>query len=140
MAQLNFSNETPFNSPPPEKNSVPILSELSDCYKLWHGYLVNLPRHTKFTLGTKLDHLFVELLELTLAASYASRDKKIEIIQNLSAKFDALKFLLKILWEIGGLNNQKYSLLSQKLKLIGQQIGGWQNYCKNKPPLSAREN
>lgn len=94
-----------------------------------------MPRHTRFTIGSRTDNLFTECLELTLFAGYASRDKKAETIQKLSAKFDALKFFLKLLWEIKGLNNQKYALLSQQLSVIGQMLGGWLNLFKNKPPL-----
>lgn len=109
--------------------------ELEKGYKLWHGYLNNLPRHTKFTLGTKIDNLFAECLELALTAGYANKEEKAQLIKKLSAKFDALKFFLKILWEIKGLNDQKYICLSQILSSIGKMIGGWQNYFKNKPPL-----
>jgi len=104
--------------------------ELDKGYKLWHGYLNNLPRHTKFTLGVRIDNLFSECLELALTAGYASKEDKKIFIQELSAKFDALKFFLKILWEIKGLNSQKYTNLSQILFCIGKMIGGWQNFFK----------
>ncbi|MFH1292408.1 MAG: four helix bundle protein [bacterium] len=55
---------------------------------------------------------------------------KLEYIQKLNSKFDALKFFLKILWEIKGISNQKYADLSQLLASIGKMIGGWQNYFK----------
>jgi len=126
-------------SPPPHLagGDMPILTELNEGYKLWHGYLNNLPRHTKFTLGEKIDNLFTECIELTLLAGYAGKEEKPQFVKKLSAKFDALKFFLKTLWEIGGLGQQKYISLSQTLASIGRMIGGWQNlYKKTPPPIS----
>lgn len=115
-------------------NDIPILTELSEGYKLWHGYLNNLPRHTKFTLGAKIDNLFTECIELALLAGYASKEEKPQFVNKLSAKFDALKLFIKILWEIGGLGQQKYIRLSQLLSGVGKMIGGWQNLYKKTPP------
>lgn len=58
-------------------------------------------------------------------AGYAAQDKKAEIIRRLSVKFDALKFFLKLLWEIKALDTNRYTLLSQQLMQIGKMIGGW---------------
>jgi len=91
-----------------------------------------LPRHTKFTLGTKIYNLFTDCIELSLIAGYASKKDKLNYIQKLSSKFDALKFFLKILWEIKGITDQKYADLTQQLTPIGKMIGGWQNHFKFK--------
>ena len=97
---------------------------------MWHSYFNNLPRHTKFTLGTKIDNLFTDCLELSLTAGYTKKEEKGKLILKLSTKFDALKFFLQLLWEIGGINNKKYSDLSQQLSVIGRMIGGWINSPK----------
>lgn len=109
---------------------LPIIVELGVCYKLWHEYLVNLPRHTRFTLGEKIDNAFVDCLEMALMAGYAAPDKKAEIIRRLSVKFDTLKFFLKLLWEIKALDNKKYSTISVRLNEIGKMIGGWMKFVK----------
>ncbi|MEK7508734.1 MAG: four helix bundle protein, partial [Patescibacteria group bacterium] len=121
-------------------DNFPILTKLSEGYKLWHKYFNNLPRHTKFTLGAKIDNLFTGCLELALLAGYAGRDKKPEIIRQLNAKFDALKFFLKLLWEIKGINDQKYISLSGPLAQTGKMLGGWLNFFKNKPPPQSEGN
>jgi len=58
----------------------------------------------------------------------------------LSDKFDVLKFFIQLLWEIGGLNNKKYSDLSQQLAMIGKMIGGWLNPPKEKPASNSTGN
>ncbi|MBI5222499.1 MAG: four helix bundle protein [Candidatus Magasanikbacteria bacterium] len=137
MYQFNFNNKNfeTIKPPPPRLagGDIPILTKLNESYKLWHGYFNHLPRHTKFTLGTKIDNLLTECLESALIARYAKKEEKLKCVQQLSAKFDALKFFLKLLWEIGGLNDQKFSALSQLLALIGQMIGRWMGSFEEKP-------
>ena len=141
MQQLDLHNKNIGTINPPPRlagGDIPIITKLSESYKLWHSYFNDLPRHTKFTLGTKIDNTLTECLELALIASYTKKEGKLKCIQQLSAKFDTLKFFLKLLWEIGGLNKKRFSDLSQLLALIGQMIGGWLELFKEKPvPNSA---
>ena len=108
-----------------DSTDLPIITKLSSAYKLWHGFLVHLPRLTRFSLGSKIDSYFVDCLELALLAGYASRQGKSDYIRKLSAKLDSLKFFLKILWELKALDNKKYINLSTQLAEIGKMIGGW---------------
>ncbi len=110
----------------PDSNDLPIITKFSSAYKLWHSYLVHLPRLTRFTLGTKIDAYFIECLELSLLAGYAPRESKSAYLRKLSAKLDCLKFFLKILWELKALDQNKYISLSALLAEAGKMVGGWQ--------------
>ncbi len=101
---------------------------------MWHGYLDDLPRLTRYTLGIKIDNLFTDCLELSLLAGYSSRPEKLVVVQKLSTKIDALKFFLKVLWEIKVLENKKYNALSLSLVEIGKMAGGWLASLKKTPP------
>ncbi|MDD2758466.1 MAG: four helix bundle protein [Patescibacteria group bacterium] len=128
MDQSTLHIKTNLSTPPQgnlDASKLPIVIKLSVSYKQWHEYLIALPRHTRFTIGSKIDSLFADCLELSLMAGYAPRDKKSEVARRLSVKFDALKFFLKLLWEIKGLDNRKYTTLSPHLNEIGKMIGGW---------------
>ena len=76
-------------------------------------------------MGTRVDNLFTDCLELSLYAGYAEKKEKPVVIKKLSVKFDALKFFLKLLWEIKALDNKKYTTLSASLAEVGKMIGGW---------------
>jgi len=106
-------------------NDLPIVAKLNTSYKLWHGFLIKLPRLTRYTLGVKVDNLFSDCLELSLIAGYTARAEKYLAIQKLSIRLDLLKFFLKVLWELKGLDNQKYTTFSVQLTEIGKMIGGW---------------
>jgi len=123
---LDFHNSSPKLS----AEETPIIIKLNESYKLWHSFLIHIPRLTRYTLGAKIDNIFTECLELSLLAGYSAKETKFPIVQKLSVKFDALKFFLKLLWEIKALDNKKYAALSQPLAEIGKMIGGWLNSLK----------
>ena len=115
-------------------SDLPILTKLSDSYKLWHDFLTSLPRLTRYTLGIKIDNLFTECLELTILAGYSARSEKLSIVQKLSTKIDAVKFFLKLLWEIKLLDSKKYAAISTSLVEIGKMAGGWLTSLKKETP------
>ncbi len=76
-------------------------------------------------MGTKIDSLFLETIELTIRAGNSDRLEKMVCLKNASAKLDLLKFFLQIAWEIKSLDNKRYILISEKTNEIGRMLGGW---------------
>lgn len=103
---------------------------------MWHSFLPNLPRLTRYTLGVKIDELFVELLEITFTAKYAKREDKLKFLEKLSHKLDNLKFFITLLWEAKGLSASKYGQLSQKLSAVGKMTGKWLQLFKKEAPAN----
>ena len=94
-------------------------------YKLWQAYLPHFPKTSRYTLGEKIDSLFVEIIENIVIASYLSRQEKLPYLKNGLVKIDVLKFFLQVAWEIKALDNKKFIELSEKLIEIGKMLGGW---------------
>lgn len=130
MAQTNFHTVN-FNSN--KQEDIPIIAKLNEAYKLWHSFLIHLPKITRYTLGEKIDNLFTGCLEIALLASYRPKDKKMELIEQLNAKFDTLKFFIKLLWEIKEIDTNKLTTLSIPLTEVGRMIGGWMKLFKENP-------
>lgn len=89
---------------------------------------------TRYTLGVRIDILFADCLELALRAKYGTREEKRVFLEQLSARFDSLKFFLQLLWEIGALEDKQYLVLFHPLEEIGKMIGGWKQLFKTVPP------
>ncbi|HLD31234.1 MAG TPA: four helix bundle protein [Patescibacteria group bacterium] len=87
--------------------------------------MTHLPRLTRYTLGRKIDELFVNILELALTAQYTKREDKLSFLLQLNRKLDNLKFFVTILWEAKGIDTGKFTRLSQKLSSVGIMLGGW---------------
>lgn len=127
MTQLNFHKE-PMSKTPPQGflgSDLPILKTATDAYRLWHGYLTNLPRLSRYTLGSKIDGLFTDTIEFILLAGYANREHKLTIVQKASTKLDTLKFFLNLAWELKLIDHQKYAALTPPLIALGKMLGGW---------------
>ena len=96
-----------------------------EAYKIWHGFLPHFPRLSRYTLGSKIDAIFTDVLELLLLAKYSDKSNKLLLINKAITKLDSLKFFLQIAWEIKALDNKKYTHLSGPLAEIGRMLGGW---------------
>ena len=115
--QNNFHKQTP-------NSDLPIIRNLLESYKLWHEILPNFPKTSRYSLGGKIDTLFIETTELTYSACYQRGKQKLSCIEMASIKLDLLKFFLRVAWEIKSLDNKKYAAISIRLDEIGRMLGG----------------
>ena len=136
MSQMSFHNNFSFNNliHTHTHTTLPIIQRFVDIYKLWDKFRNNIPRQSRFTLGTKLDSLFLDILELLFIAGYLSKEQKIPILEKSRNKLDLLKFFFQISWEIKILDDKKYIALSEKLNETGRMLGGWIRGLQNKTP------
>jgi len=101
------------------------LHKIRTIYLLWFSVLKILPKTPRFTLGQRIDDLFVETIEMLATAAFLSREEKMPFVRTAIRKLDTIKILLSILWETKSLDNKKYIALSVPLEEIGRMAGGW---------------
>jgi len=125
--QNTFHNQNNFPSNPPTTNqfNLTLIQRLVSVYRLWHGFLPHFPKDSKYTLGGKIDNLFLETIEYIIKASYSDKLEKLISLKTASTKLDFLKFFLQLSWEIKSLDSKKYISISERLDEIGKMIGGW---------------
>jgi hypothetical protein len=102
-----------------------VLERLKAAYLLWYGYYQTIPKTHRYTLGSKIDGIFVETIEAIAAASYLSKTDKQPWVRLAIRKLDTLKILLLVLWETKSLDHKKYGALSAPLDEVGKMLGGW---------------
>ena len=102
-----------------------LTQKLVAVYKLWLEFLPHFHKDSKYTIGAKIDNLFLETIEYVVRASYSDKLEKLISLKNASVKLDLLKFFLQLSWEIKSLDNKKYITLSETLDEIGKMLGGW---------------
>ena len=113
----------PYSTPPP--TILPVLQKVKSAYLLWYSYYQTLSKTQRYSLGQKIDNLFIEIIEAVATASFLSRSEKLPYVRRAIQKLDTLKILLMILWETKSLDNKKYIALSTPLDEIGRMLGGW---------------
>lgn len=97
---------------------------------MWHGIHNTFPRLSKYSLGEKIDALFVAMLENLFLARYSDNASKFLHLQTAGAKLDLLKFFLQVSWEIKVLDHKQFASISEPLHAIGKMVGGWQKQLK----------
>ena len=109
-----------------------IIQKFVETYKLWDEFKNHFPKKSRYTLGAKIDTLFIDTIELLFIASYLGKEQKLPYLQKAGGKLDLLKFFLQIAWELKAIDNNKYIILSRQLDEIGKMIGGWIRGIQNK--------
>lgn len=102
-----------------------MLQKAKEAYKLWHDYHAILPKTHRYSLGNRVDSLFIELIEATATAVFLSPKEKLPYVRVAIRKLDTVKILLLILWETKSLDDKKYIALSIKVDEAGRMLGGW---------------
>lgn len=113
---------------------MPVIEHLVSVYTLWYGYRDHFPKKSRYTLGDKIDSIFVDALELVSIASYQYREEKLPTIVLALRRVDSLKFFFRIAWELSILDDKKYTVLSQNIEETGRMLGGWKKGLEAKTP------
>jgi hypothetical protein len=104
---------------------LPLLQKLKTIYLLWYGYYQTIPKPHRYSLGQRIDNLFVDTIEVVAGAVFLPRTEKQPYVRLAIKKLDTLKILLMVMWEAKSLDNKKYVALSVPLNEIGKMLGGW---------------
>ena len=117
-----------------------MIQKTKEAYLFWHDYHATLPKTHRYTLGNRIDSLFIETIEAISAAAFLAREKKLPFVQLAIRKTDTLKVLFVLLWETKSLDTKKYAILSEKLDEAGKMLGGWNSQlAKQNSPAEARK-
>jgi len=111
------------------------LERIKQTYLLWHTYHAELPKLHRYSLGARVDSLFIEVIEALSVAAFLAREEKLPYVRLATRKVDTLKLLCMILWETKSLDTKKYVGLSEGLDEVGKMLGGWNGQLnKNSSP------
>lgn len=102
-----------------------MLEKIKSAYKLWHGYHALLPKTQRYSLGNRIDKLFVESIEATATAAFLPPTEKLPWVRLALRKTDAKQVLWQVLWETKSVEDKHYSALATVLASIGRDLGGW---------------
>ncbi len=120
-----------------------ILHKLKDTYFLWFTYYNKLPKEHRFTLGQRIDDIFISTISAVATASFTPKQDKLPAIAQAIRHLDVIRVLLMVLWETGSLFEPYYIALSKKVEVVGRMLGGWQlniqSLNKNSPSVLSPE-
>lgn len=102
-----------------------MLEKIKHAYRLWHHYHELLPKTQKYSLGNRIDKLFIESIEASATAAFLPPQEKLPWVRLALRKIDTEQVLVQILWETKSLEDKHYILLATALTDIGKDLGGW---------------
>jgi hypothetical protein len=111
---------------------IPVVLKLKNTYGIWQKYLVHFPKANRFTLGSKIDDIFLLSIEYCFLASYSSLGDKLMYIDKAISRCDLLKLLLLLAFETKDLDIKKYIHISEELAEAGKMLGGWRRQAIQK--------
>jgi len=115
------------------------LERLKTLYKDWLQIYRNIERTARFGIGSKIDFLFLEILELIRKSVYAQINRKIVLLDETLEKIDSLRFFFQLLWEAKLIPNKQYIEFGAEIENIGRMIGGWKKGLINKTSAQKAE-
>ena len=98
---------------------------------IWVSIVPHIAKGARYTLGSRIENKFLDLLELSYIAYFTEKDKKIEKVSNCILTLDILKFLVSIAWEGKLISNKHYEDVALKLEEVGKMFGGWKKNLNN---------
>lgn len=114
-----------------------VLVKAKESYKVWSRNILNLKRIDRYTIGARIDDVFLSLLELIFRTCFASdKFEKLSLVGQAIAKSDLLKFFLQIGWEHKVIDHKNYGSLIILLDEVGRMLGGWKKNLENKTPAN----
>lgn len=126
--------------PTPPPRTIPVLPLLKGAYILWNTQCAKLPKTAKYSLGLKVDNLFIDGIEAISIAAFLPREEKAPQLKRAIARIDTLKVFLQLLWEMKLLETKGYAAISEKVAEVGKMLGGWYGQVmKQNSPAAGRE-
>jgi len=92
---------------PPIFNSASILNRIKEGYLIWVNIVPHIAKGARYTIGSRIENKFLDLLELSYIAYFSEKEQKQEKISKCILTLDILKFLVSIGWEAKIIPNNK---------------------------------
>ena len=92
---------------------------------IWLNIANHIPKNQRYTIGSRIENKFLDLLELSYIAYFTEKERKMEKVSECILCLDTLKFLMHVAWEAKLISHKQYEEIAIKLEEIGKMLGGW---------------
>ena len=100
-----------------------IIAKTYDLLKYSIPIIGKLPRAHKFTYGDRIQNMLADLLELTIEAYYAPRDRKRMLLPQINLKLEKMRHFFRLGFDLGLYNSIQYNNFAERIEEIGSN--GW---------------
>ena len=106
-------------------------TRIQEGYLIWINIVPHIAKGARYTIGSRIENRFLDLLELSYTAYFTEKERKAEKIAECILLLDTLKFLVSVAWEGKLISNAHCESVASKLEEIGRMFGGWKKNLDN---------
>lgn len=121
---------------PPHPGSsfnIILLHKIDEFYKKIYFLSSKIGKRDRFGIYLKLENITLEVLDLSLTASFELRQNKLPLLYSSRIKIEVLKRLFRIMHELTIIDRDKYIEFESELIEISKMTNGWIKYLKENP-------
>jgi len=107
------------------------LNRIKEGYLIWLDIVPHIPKGARYTIGSRIENKFLDLLELSYLAYFTEKENKLQKISECIITLDTLKFLVSVSWEGKLISNKQCEEVALKLEEVGKMFGGWKKNMNN---------
>ncbi|KKU68885.1 MAG: hypothetical protein UX89_C0001G0076 [Parcubacteria group bacterium GW2011_GWA2_47_16] len=110
--------------------SASILQSIKEGYLLWLSIVPHIAKGARYTLGVRIETLFLDLLERTYTAYFTSREQLTEKKKGVAEcihLLDILKYLVSVAWEGKVISNTQVEMVAVKLEEASRRFIAWKS-------------
>jgi len=100
-----------------------IINDFYDFIKWFMLKTAKFPRNYRYTFGEKLENFILGLLEQFIKAKF-TKDRH-SILIEINMKLEILRYYIRICNDLELITSKSYNFASEKVNVIGRQLGGW---------------
>ncbi len=98
---------------------------------LWVSFISHIPKSARYTIGARIENMFLDLLELSYITYFTEKERKQAKVSECIVTLDTLKFIISVAWEGKVISNRHYEQVALKLDEAGKMFGGWKKNLAN---------
>lgn len=98
---------------------------------IWMNIVPHIPKNSRYTIGSRIENKFLDLLESSYLAYFAEKEKEERKISECILVLDTVKFLISIAWEAKLISHSQFEEIAKKLDEVGKMFGGWKKSLGN---------
>jgi len=91
----------------------------------------HMPKGARYTIGSRIENIFLDLLENSYLAYFTEKSKKPEKISRCILLLDTLKFLVSVAFEGKLISGKQCEEVAILLNEVGKMLGGWKKSLDN---------
>jgi hypothetical protein len=107
------------------------LNRIKEGYLIWVDIAAHIPKNSRYTIGSRIENKFLDLLETTYVAYFTPKEEKIKKVSECILALDTLKFLISVAWEAKCISHKQYEKMALKMDEAGKMFGGWRKSLEN---------